>query len=511
MNNKVTNVSVVMSNIPSNATIAIGGSGTGHAIPEELIKGLAEYFKNTGRPRNLTLLYTLCLGDSNEKGANQLALEGLIKRVIAGHWWLTPKLGKMVSNNLIEGYNFPSGVIAQIYRAIAGRKPGVITKVGLNTYVDPRLEGGKLNNITKENLVEVIKLIEDEWLMYKSFPINVAFIRGTTADEEGNITMEQEPLFSENLSIAQAAHNSGGFVVAQVKRLCKSGNLSPKEVKIPGIIVDNIIVSPNQPQLYNVFYNPAYAGELRVPVKQEKMPLDEKKIIRRRAIKEIIPGDITNVGVGIAAGLSDIAKEENISDLMYTTIEQGLIGGEPVKGINFGTATNFDAMINEDYQFDFYDGGGLDIAFLSFAEVDKKGNLNVTKFADVPVGCGGFINISQNAKRVIFMGTLTGGGREIQIKNNKINIKKEGRYKKFVDKVRQISFSAERALKTEQQVMYITERAVFELTENGLLLKEIAPGIDLKNDILKQMEFKPILPSLPNIHLDSGSDKLTVS
>lgn len=494
---KIVQASEVMAKIKSNATIAIGGNGYGHALPEKLLEALAEHFQETGNPKDLTLLYTLCMGDTKTKGANQLALEGLLKRVIAGHWWLAPKVGKMVHDNLIEGYNLPSGAIAHLYRAIAAHKPGVITKVGLDTYVDPRLEGGKMNERTKEDLVKVVEIEGEEWLLYKTFPIDVAFIRGTTADEDGNITMEEEPVFAENLPIAQAAHNSGGFVVAQVKKVCKRGTLQPKQVKVPGIIVDAIVVAPDEPQLYTVPYNPAYSGELRIPVELEILPMDEKKAIKRRAIQEIYPGDITNVGVGIAAGLGEIAEEENISDLLHTTIEQGIIGGIPASGPDFGTGINYDAMINGDYQFDFYDGGGLDIAFLSFAEADQEGNVNVTKFGDIPAGCGGFINISQNAKRVMFLATLTGGGRDIQIENNKLVINQEGKYKKFVKKVRQISFSAKRALEVGQQVLYFTERAVFELTEKGLLLTEIAPGVDLQKDILDQMDFKPnIAPNL---------------
>ncbi|MCI9332931.1 MAG: acyl CoA:acetate/3-ketoacid CoA transferase [Oscillibacter sp.] len=496
---KIVTASEVMAKIKSNATIAIGGSGHGHALPEKLIEALAEHYQKTGNPKNLSLLYTLCMGDTKDKGANQLAIEGLVKRVVAGHWQLTPKLGQMVNDNKIEGYNLPSGAISQLYRAIAGAKPGVITKVGLDTYVDPRLEGGKLNDITKEDLVKLVELEGEEWLLYKSFPIDVAFIRGTTADEDGNITMEEEPVLAENLSIAQAAHNSGGFVVAQVKRVCKRGTLPPKQVKVPGIIVDAIVVAPDEPQLYTVFYNPAYAGEIRIPVELQTLPMDEKKVIKRRALKEMRPGDITNVGVGIAAGLGEVAEEENVSDLLNYTIEQGLIGGIPASGPDFGTGINYDAIINGDYQFDFYDGGGLDIAFLSFAEVDQDANVNVTRFGDIPTGCGGFINISQNSKRVMFLGTLTGGGRDIRIEDGQVAIKQEGKYKKFVKKVRQVSFSAKRAIALGQQVTYLTERAVFELTKEGLMLTEIAPGVDLEKDVLQQMEFKPLIA--PNLKI----------
>ncbi len=460
--------------------------------PTAIIDALVRRYRAESEPKHLTVMHTSGLGDRGDRGMSPLALPGLIKRIIGGHWGQSPRLAEMAERNEIEAYNFPQGTMSQLFRCAAAGQPGLLTKVGLGTFIDPRNQGGKLNEITTEELIQIVTLANEEWMFYPAIAPDVAIIRGTTCDLDGYVTMEDEISYLDTLAMAQAAHNNGGTVIAQVKRVVKAGSLHPKSVRIPGFIVDAVVEVPEQKQLYVSEVDRFISGDFQaVSEKSNFLKLSERKVIARRALMEVSPGDVGNVGVGIPDGVGPVAREEGIADSFTLTVEHGTCGGESLQGIFFGASINMRAMLDMPSQFDFYHGGGLDIALLSFAEVDRMGNVNVHKFNGKIMGTGGFIDICQTSKKVVFCGTLTAGSLKVTAGDFGLQIDQEGKFRKFIDDCQEITFSGPDALARGQEVIYVTERAVFRLNREGLVLCEAAPGIDIEHDIFEQMGFRP--------------------
>lgn len=469
----------------------------GIGVPEALLGAIEERFLETGSPRNLSLVFAAGQGDGKERGLNRLGHDGLLRRVIGGHWGLIPKIGALATSGRIEGYNLPQGCISQLYRDIAAGRPGLMTHVGLKTFVDPRNGGGRINDATTEEIVERVEFGGIEQLYYRAPKLTVALLRGTTADEQGNVSMEREALLLDNLAQAMAVRNCGGVVIVQVERMAAA--LSARDVVIPGILVDAVVLAPPEQHLqtYATAFSHGFTNRVRSPAgAMPPMALDARKVIARRCAFELPVNGVVNLGIGMPEGVASVAAEEGLLQHLTLTTEPGVIGGQPASGLDFGAAVNIDALIPQNNQFDFYEGGGLDMACLGLAEADRAGNVNVSRFGPKLAGAGGFINISQCARRVVFAGTFTAGGFQAAVGDGSIRIGQEGRAVKFREAVEQVTFSGARAARLRQPVLYVTERCVFELTREGLVLTEVAPGIDVERDILANMAFRPVIGEL---------------
>jgi propionate CoA-transferase len=498
LNEKFVSAEVAVSAIKDEAIMGIGGFlGIGSA--EEIFLAIEKRFLNESHPKDITMVHTGGVGDGKSAGANVLAHNGLIKRMIGGHFARMPMLGNMIEQDIIEGYNIPQGILAHLYRESAAGRPRLITKVGLKTFIDPELGGPKLNSIAKEDLVEKVKIDGEDYLSFKVPKVNLAVIRGTTADEQGNISFENEPLTLEGISIATAAKNNGGIVIVQVEKVVKKGNILPQNVKIPHIMVDYIVVAKdpekNHRQNYGTFFDSRFTrNDIITEGVAVKEPLDSRKIIARRAAMCLTKNmKVVNFGIGIPEVVASVLNEEGQDKGFATIIESGIVGGVALGNMNFGASLCPDAIIDQTYMFDYIDGGGLDISFLGLAQCDPHGNINVSKFGKKITGCGGFIDISQNVKNIVFCGTFTAGGLKVDIESNSLVIKQEGSVKKFINSLQQITFSGEVAMDNKKSVIFVTERAVLKLVKEGLMLMEIAPGVDMEKDIIEQMEFKPII------------------
>lgn len=494
---KIIKPSEVGALIKSGSTLTCSGFlGAGH--PDVLTREVERSFLETGAPRDLTLIFCAGQGDRGVRGTNRFGNVGMTRCVIGAHFNSAPRLRKLITDNEIEIHNWPQGIIAHLYRAIAGGRPGILTEVGLHTFVDPRYQGARMNTKTKVSLIELVTIKGKEYLFYPTMPIHVALLRGTTADENGNITTEHEFAHQDHLAQAQAAHNSGGIVIVQVKRLTKAGALNPNLVRIPGILVDYVVLADDPKDhwmTYSEEYNPAYTGEIREPDHAfVPLPLGLRKVVQRRAFLEItkLEKPTVNVGVGMPVGVGPIAREEGKTDFTFS-IEVGPIGGTPSLDLSFGAATNPEAIIDMAAMFDYYDGGGLDITFLGMAELDSAGNVNASSFGERRPGIGGFINITHKTKHIVFMGTLTSGGLEVETGNGQLKIVQEGRIKKIVKDVEQLSFHGISAANRGVDILYVTERAVFKLRDGRLVLTEIAPGIDLQREVLDQIAAEVIV------------------
>lgn len=508
---KIINADEAVNLIDNNKTIIV--SGAGPVWPNKILSALKKHFFETGKPNNLTLMIHTSFGGKVGEGIDVFAQKGLLKRIISSSFITSrsPELTRMILEGEIEAYNFPMGQICALLKAIAANQLGTISKSGIGTFIDPRITGGKLNNSTKEDMVQLINLGEEEAIFYKSFPINIAIIRGSIADERGNISVDREVGRLGVLDMAIAAKNSGGIVIVEVGSIAKKDSLNARKVEIPHILVDAIVLNEEQEQSSYKKYDPGISGELRIiPPKMKKLNSSFKKVILKRAAFEISKGQFINLGTGIGAEIPIILIEEDCIDEVTFSIEQGMIGGIPAFSFSdvFPAAINTQAIIDLSSQFLIYEGGSLDITFLGFGQIDQNGNVNVSKFAKSLPGCGGFINITNLTKKIVFCGSFTAGGLEVEIKGGEIKIINEGKYKKFVNTVEHITFNGTQSLIKKQDVKYITERAVFKLTSEGVILTEIAPGIDINKNIRPYIEFDlKVSPDLKKMNPRIFSEK----
>jgi propionate CoA-transferase len=478
--------------IEDGRTVAVGGSGAGHAIPDLLLRALGRRFAETGRPRDLTLLHAFGVGNQRDRGLEHMAFAGMYRRVIGGHWSMAPSMAKLAAQNAFEAYCLPAGVMVQLFHAAAAGSPGWLTRVGLHTFIDPRLEGGKLNARATEDLVELVLRDGEEYLFYRTVPMDVALLHASEADPEGNLGINREPGFWHNCALAQAAKATGGITIAVVQRLVPRRGIHPRDVRVPGCFVDYLVLDPEQGQTFQTHWEPSWTGDALKPEEEfGDYPLSIRKVIARRAALELAPGAVLNVGFGIPDGVVKVAHEQGLAATVVPTIEHGQFGGIPAEGLDFGAMYNPTAIVETGHMFDFYHGRGVDQCYLGFLEIDREGNVNVSKLDGAIIGTGGFIDISQGARKCVFCGTLSVRAR-LELAGGRLRYLEPGR-PKLVPAVAQITFSGRYARALGQQVLYVTESAVFRLTPEGLRLEEIAPGLDFERDILPQMGFRPLV------------------
>lgn len=474
------------------------------ANAEAVLTAMEDAFLETGHPNGLTLMHSSSQSD-RVGGIEHLAHPGMVDCMIGSHWGLAPKWMQKISDNEICAYNIPQGQMAHLLRSMACGECGNITKVGLGTFIDPRIEGGKMNDKAKEreDIYEVIELNGEEYLHYKPVLPDVAIIRGTNMDEDGNLSVDEEGVKLEILTVALAVKRNGGRVIAQVKRFVKNGEIHPHRVAVPGVFIDIAVLSTDPEkdhrQCSSIVYSPAVCGNGREKLNEKARSSgcpDIRFLIGRRAAMELHENDIINMGIGIPNDtIGVILEQENLNGYAVPTVESGIYGGVALGGPDFGVGKNCTAIIPHEQQFDFYDGRGVDVCFMGAGEIDRFGNVNSTKMGKQVAGSGGFIDITQNAHCVVFCTTFTAKGLECDIGEAGVRIQNEGRIRKFVDHVSQISFNGQRAVQKKQRVLVVTERAVFRMTDAGLMLTELAPGIDLERDVLANMDFAPILAS----------------
>jgi propionate CoA-transferase len=480
-------------------TVAISGNGAGMVSAEAIFAALEQRFLETGHPCDLTLVHSLGLGDRDALGTNRFAYEGMLRKVIAAHFTWSAKIQQLIREDKIEAYCFPGGVIQQLLREIGAGRPGLFTHSGLGTFVDPRHGSGRCNRRSREELVEVMHVDGREILRYKPFKVDVAIIRGTYADTRGNISPEEEPIDMDIHTIALAAHNSGGRVLAQVRQIVEAGTLHPRFVRVPGIFVNAVVEDPAQQQFYGLGYDPSICGARRAHLAQTTIAVPDKlerRIIARRAALELRNGASLNFGFGIPGGIFGVIAEQGKSEDLWMSVEQGVHNGRMLDDRLFGAASNPEVIVPSIEQFDYYSGGGIDITFLGMGEADRFGNVNVSHLAGNLIGPGGFMEIAQNAKKVVFCGTFDAQGSKVSWSHGRLTVVQQGKIHKFVNDVERITFSADFAMKRGQDVLYITERAVFRLASEGLELIEVAPGIEIDRDLLPFMEFRPLISAV---------------
>ncbi len=493
--------------IPDGAIVTVSSS-SGLGCPDSVLAAIGRRFEAEEHPRNLTTLHPIAAGDMwGIKGIDRIAREGLLARVLAGSYPSGPSsseppaIWKMITGNAIPAYNIPSGILFDMHREAAAKRPGVLTKVGMDTFVDPLREGCAMNGkAAAEPVVQRVDFAGDSWLFFPSVIPQVAIIRATTADERGNLSYEHEGGYLGPLDQALAVRNNGGIVIAQVKRLAKAGTLKPQDVLVPGVLVDAIVVAPDQMQTTHTVYDPAISGEIFRPLSSFEIPeFSVQKVIARRVAQELRYGDAVNIGFGISANVPRILIEEGRHGEVTWVIEQGAVGGVPLLDFQFGCASNAECIMPSPHQFTYFQGGGFNASLLSFLQIDREGSVNVSKLGvrpHVTAGAGGFVDITAKARRIVFSGFFSAGA-DLAIEGGALAIRREGKVRKLVPQVEHVSFSGRRATDQGQDITYITERCVLKLTREGVAVTEIAPGVDLERDVLAQADFPLIVPTTP--------------